>query len=804
MPYAKHTHPSAAACVFVLFVLLFGASASKAQTRQLLAWQEGLTYLQSVAAADLGNQKDAVVQIRSGIELWLKLHPNTAITLPDAPPQPWSAEQVGSQVSLLLETVTAILKEGPGRPFDLGVTTISITAEASPLSPMADSFDRSEIMNRQALTVATAIDFLPGVAIDHISSGRNEAGIRVRGFTSRGQVPFYLDGIPVSVSYDGAVDFHRFLTSDIAEIQVAKGFSSPLLGPNALGGSINLVTKQPEKKWETDAFIGTGSGKILLSSMRLGSRFRDFYVQGSLDWLQRDFVPLSGNFPLNKFQPTYERKESDSRDEKFSGRIAWIPKGQDQYAFSYINQKGKKGVPLYAGSNLNATFGGNSYRRWPYWNKNSYYFISNTGLGEASSIGFRLYYDQFRNGLDFYDDASYSTMNRSSSLHSLYDDHTDGASSEFTTRILARNVISASFFFKDDVHKEINIYPERPPYPFTTPTLLDRAQLFSIGVQDAITLSSRWSATVGFSADHLKGLQAQTFNSSQTSLLPVICTSNPNGISFAGCTAHAWNYNPQASISYVFSVSDSLFFTFADRGRFPVLKESYSYRLGAAIPNSDLKPEQSRNWNIGYSHVFAARTVAQVELYRSDLRNAIQSVYITDPGSFCTNTGALAGYCSQNVNIAKEVHEGVEISIRSTPLTRLTLDANYSYINRSLNYDFVNFPDVSEINTTIQILPTLPRNKVIVNAILRLPRQVLAMANARYESGVTLQDTTYRPAGNPNGTCYGTLDLGSVVPIGRGVTLQAGVKNLFDRDCYYTAGFPEAGRNWFFNLRYRF
>ena len=103
-----------------------------------------------LAAADLGNQRDAIVQIRAGIELWLKLHPNTTIKMPDAPPQPWTVEQMGSQVSLLRETVAAILKEDPGRPFDLGVTTVSVTAEASPLSPVADSFDRIEIVNRQA------------------------------------------------------------------------------------------------------------------------------------------------------------------------------------------------------------------------------------------------------------------------------------------------------------------------------------------------------------------------------------------------------------------------------------------------------------------------------------------------------------------------------------------------------------------------------------------------------------------------------------------------------------------------------
>ena len=36
------------------------------------------------------------------------------------------------------------------------------------------------------------------------------------------------------------------------------------------------------------------------------------------------------------------------------------------------------------------------------------------------------------------------------------------------------------------------------------------------------------------------------------------------------------------------------------------------------------------------------------------------------------------------------------------------------------------------------------------------------------------------------------------------MSLQAGVKNLLDRNYYYTAGYPEEGRNWFFNLRYHF
>jgi iron complex outermembrane receptor protein len=48
------------------------------------------------------------------------------------------------------------------------------------------------------------------------------------------------------------------------------------------------------------------------------------------------------------------------------------------------------------------------------------------------------------------------------------------------------------------------------------------------------------------------------------------------------------------------------------------------------------------------------------------------------------------------------------------------------------------------------------------------------------------------------------MDLATVVPVGTHFNAQAGVKNLFDRNYFYTAGYPEEGRNWFLNLRYQF
>lgn len=784
----------------ILLALFLASPALHAQTKQLMNWMGDLNYLQLVPDEDLLVQRPAVQQIRNAVELWIKMHPSTEVKLEAAPAQPWGVAEIRKQVSALHSAVQAILKEDPSRPFELGVTTVSVTSEASPLSPLTDSIDRTEIQNLQATTVSAALDYLPGLTLERTAT-RNEMKVRLRGFSSQGQFPLYMDGIPIQVPYDGRVDFNRFLTNDIAEIEVAKGYSSPLLGANNLGGSINLITRQPQKAFEADAAVGTGSGEQFLGSLQLGTRMEKFYLQGSVDWIQREYFPLSGNFPLQnpstpapRYQTTYDRNESDTQDAKYTGRIAYTPKGRDQYVFTYINQKGVKSTPLYAGPNLNAS---NRYWRWPYWNKYSYYFQSNTGLGEASDLKFRIYYDQFKNGLRAYDDDTYTTQKRRSAFITDYDDHSQGAAIELLTRLLPRHSIGLSFNFKDDTHNSTDFLPSQ------TPTEVDRTQTFSMGFQDMITITSKFRATLGLNVDHLLGLHAQQYNSAKTAMLALVCKSDPTNDSFRGCLPNVWTASPQVSVSYNISNRDTVFATFADRSRFPLLSEFYSAKFQSSLANPDLKPEKSRNWDIGVSHAFGSKTLGQIEYFHNDLRNSIHSVNILDEFGQCPGS-RIVGYCGMNVNIANESHQGFEMSLRSTPVSRLTFDANYSYINRNLLYKWEDMPDVSKLYTTIDLLVGMPKHRVIFNATGELPHQILAMATYRYEGGITLQDTTYTPVLPAYGTGFGVVDLGTVVPLYEGLSVQAGIKNLFDRDYYYTAGYPEMGRNWYFNMRYKF
>ena len=89
-------------------------------------------------------------------------------------------------------------------------------------------------------------------------------------------------------------------------------------------------------------------------------------------------------------------------------------------------------------------------------------------------------------------------------------------------------MFSASFFLKDDMHTEHGIYPGISPFPLIEPVLRDADIQTSIGLQDVITISSRLSATGGFSADHFDGPQGQAYNAAMTALFPFTCIASPH------------------------------------------------------------------------------------------------------------------------------------------------------------------------------------------------------------------------------------------------------------------------------------
>ncbi|MDR3764760.1 MAG: TonB-dependent receptor [Acidobacteriota bacterium] len=818
-------------------------SMARAQERSA-TWSQDLAALQSLSSQTQAEQSSLLQGIRTDITGWMRIHPEFLQGLPPEPSVTLDSKQLDDYVDSLRNLIQQISERDPDHPFHLGEEQVSVVSAVSPLSPVADTITQSELEERHATELGQAADSLPGISLQHYSS-RNQVGIYLRGFDTR-QVPLYIDGIPIYMPYDGQTDYKRFVTGNIAEVQVAKGYTSALLGPNVMGGAVNLVTRQPTNRFEVESHIGTHTGDGLDSGAYIGARAEHYFLFGELDWTQEDSTPLPGAFKVNTYQPTHRRERSYSRDERYSGRVGWTPNANSEYVFSYITQKANYGVPPYAGvqavcasgqsDSVAARCDSAKYWTWPLWDKTSYYLLANLQISGKTYLKLRSYFDYYPTQTNEYNDETYSSMTSSGNTGIVrYDDHTYGGSAVLSTEKVRHNQIGISLHFKDDTHREggvtgnsslVNLQGDAeglktaiPIWPnsggggggggssstsYVQPWRTDRDQLWALGMQDVVTLSKKLQVTGGISISHLHGLQAQNFNLSKNTVVPFSCQLFPQGATYADCTAYFWKFDPSAAVSYALSENSSVYGAVSSKSRYSMLKERYSGRLGQALPNPDLGPENATNWTAGYSRAMGAGTVAQIDLFRSDIRNAIENavVNVTDTvyASLCSTPAA----CKVFVNVGQETRQGVEFTVRSTSLSHFVFDFNYGFLNRTSQGGVTTTSIYAQTGTVpVAYLTGTPKHKLVATAVVRFPHRFNMSATGRFVSGVRYQldGSSVTPAVAPS---WFVVDLSAKVPFFRHASLRFGVKNLFDHLYYYQEGYPEPGRSLYVASEYRF
>ncbi|MEN2490058.1 TonB-dependent receptor [Flavobacterium sp. B11] len=630
--------------------------------------------------------------------------------------------------------------------FNLGEVTITNHQNKDTLNRITSKAMESQ----NKMEVSKALNMLPGVSLT-ASGPRNESMVSVRGFDLR-QVPVYMDGIPVYVPYDGYVDLARFTTFDLAAVDVSKGFSSVLYGPNSLGGAINLISRKPSKKLEYDGSLGMINENGYRGNVNIGSNLGKFYIQGGFSYLDRNSYRMSSNFIPTANENGGQRDNSYRTDQKISFKVGWTPTDKSEYAIGYINQQGEKGNPVYTGYDTqNSLLLKPRYWQWPNWDKESFYFISNSAFDDKNSFKTRLYFDRFKNTLDSYDDATYSTQTKPYAFESIYNDYTFGGNLEYNTKIIPKNDLKIAFHFKEDVHRENNL--GEPVRHFIDNTIL-------IGIEDIYKVSSKFTVIPGISYNIRKNNEAEDYNSTTK----VISDFPDAGASDA--------FNAQVGFFYQLNNQQKLGATVSQKTRFATIKDRYSYRMGTAIPNPDLKPEKAINYELNYTANLFEKITFQTALFYSSLSDAILSVNNVEPGK------------SQMQNFGEADYKGVEAQLNYTVLENLSLNLNYTYIERkNITNPNIHFTDVP--NT--KVMGTLEYSPI---KILRF------IANAEFNSP---RFSTSYGARVPD---YTLLNLYGSGKISKNFSLDAGVNNIFDRNYSLVEGYPEEGRNFFVTLRF--
>ena len=637
--------------------------------------------------------------------------------------------------------------------FQLGVVEVSGKSLNSMSSPSSVTISEDEMQAHQDVSVADTLARQSGVILSS-GSRRAESWAFIRGFDSR-QVTLNIDGIPVYIPYDGNIDLNRFLVADMSQIVVSKGLGSLLYGPNNMGGSINLISRKPQKELEGRVTAGVGFGGNGLAnnneSLQVGSKVSDqFYVQGGVSRADSNGFPMSSSFTPTAAQPSGDRFHSDSTSTTGNVKFGFTPNATDEYAISYYSTRGRKGAAPYAGTttvNKNLV-----YWDWPQWDKDSVYFISHTAVG-TGYIKSRLYLDTFQNSLTMFKDAKYvTTMGRS-----RYDDSSQGMNLEYG-QPLGDHLIKVAGFYKQDKHRETDLPNSSKSYE--SPWLQYRTETTALGIEDEWKLSPTTRLSFGYRKDWMSLAQAQEYgDAAKTQVKDMSTLGQKNLDNLQAFVLHDWK-----DLTWRVGM--------AHKGRYPSIKEMYSYKLGTAIPNPLLQAEQVLHHEMGVSGKLGTGRF-DAAAYYSRVNDAIESV-------------SLNSTTSQMQNVGKANHYGIDLSFLQPLGQSFSWQLNYGWLKKELS-------NASLVATGMPEQRLYSTLAWYANAALEL--------DADIEYAGKRQTTTdgLRPVAD-----YTLFHLRGRYDINPKTYVNAGIYNLMDTNYQISEGDPMPGRMAQVSLTHKF
>ncbi|WP_404713143.1 TonB-dependent receptor plug domain-containing protein [Sphingomonas sp. MMS24-J13] len=684
----------------------------------------------------------------------------------------------------LVQPALAQSMDTPAPSSNFGLGEIIVTApRAQGVAVGSATLSADAIYAFSRTSLDDAANLLPGVSAANSGGSRNERLIYVRGF-NRFQVPLSIDGIRVYLPADNRLDFGRFLTSDIAEIQVAKGYVSVLDGPDGMGGAINLVTRKPTKALEADfrGTLGLGRsgeyGGYNVSGL-IGTRHDTWYAQASYARNFLDHWDLAGGFTPTVTENGGHRDLSRTRDWRVNAKIGFTPNVTDEYALSYTRQEGSKLAPLSTVDALSAQ----RFWTWPAWNTDSLYVLSTTQLTDIATLKTRLFRNSFYNLLRSFDNRNENTQTIGKAFNSPYWDHAWGGSAELTLKPIATDTIAFAFHYRTDKHVEAQT---SFPSGATEPRQTDLEDTFSLGAENKLAVTPQLTFTAGVGLDWRALHKAEEYGAP---LGTNPATTASRVYSYPLANSQIWN--GQGRLDWTGRDGTTLHASVSSRGRFPTIFERFSQRFGTSIPNPTLKPERATNYEVGGAHVFGPfRTEAA--LFYSHVTNAIvnyPTLAYACTGS--TTPGPCAqGTYTQSRNLAHGNYYGGELSLEAKLGATLNLGANYTYTHRHL-------PDPS--NAAFRPVD-VPAHKAFVYAdwapITKLHViPSLDIASDRW-TVTDVAPIVYYRTGN-----YANAGIRIDYTLIRNVDFGVGARNLFDSNYKLVDGYPEQGRSFFVSLR---
>ncbi|MFA4919999.1 MAG: TonB-dependent receptor [Thermodesulfovibrionales bacterium] len=585
------------------------------------------------------------------------------------------------------ETVRPKSSEGY-EVFDLG--EIYVTAEKMPASKevtVTTEITAEEIKATNSRTVAEALQYVPGVIV---SGGRkNEPNIQIRGL-NQSRALILIDGVPYYETVYGKLDLNQIPVDNIAKIEVIKGVSSVLYGPNALAGVVNIITKKPSDKPTAEAFLEVGeyaTNKLSLThGMKVGmfNYWLNYSHQESNGWrMSNDFEPRIGNITSGQkvigqgiFEDGGFRNNSDFLTNSFWAKIGLEPKSDAEYYLNFHYIEKEKGVP-------SSTISENIFTSRPAFSgfaritKYDNWGVDLSGqqkILEQLTLKAKLFY---HNHVDDY--TSFSDYTYSDEIAvSRYKDYLIGGSMTADYRPAKWDIVRLGVQYRGDSHEE----RDDSYLPFVE----DFSYTGSISLENEFNKIKNLSIVAGVSYDWFTVSEAERniTDKNTGNFIDQIDLDKPDTMD---------KFNPMIGATYALTDSTKLFGSIARKIRFPTLSQLYSTKSG----NTELTAEKSINYTLGISQAFGSFAFGELAFFYYDISDFISR---DAPGT----TGIYRNY-------AKIGLAGFELSGEIRPTKDILFRLGYTYNNardRSEDRETDNVTFVPEHKIDLGVKYTVP------------------------------------------------------------------------------------------------
>ncbi len=662
-----------------------------------------------------------------------------------------------------------------------------------------------EIQQSGALTVSELLNQQEGFYI--VGAQQNPGSINnisTRG-TNNSHTVVMIDGIPLSdpSSTDNSLDLSELSLVNIDRIEIVRGSHSTLYGSSAIGGVINIITKEnyDTPGLHVDANINGGifdkNGSILSENLLANYTHKSgFYVTAEAFNTKSGGINSTVDTVTDPAIYKYPDMTDGFRKTDFVAKSGYKSDNLDIYGgIRNINQNLEIDDGAFKDDeNYTVDF-----------NRNLYTYGAKYWFGKGLSMTFNGgISDLVRKAVDDSSLVDASGNTDKSYFRGKYSGSIANHEIQVNYNTRGFQTVIGGGSFNETMSAETYYYSE--------------AWGVYISETDLDTLEIKTTTSTGFLHADING---EILNESLKPFSLGLGGRVINHSTFG--TTFTYEINPSVKISE----NSLLYFSYSTGFNAPSLYQLYSpemdYMSGITRGNKILDPEKSSSWEIGIKQKVNDNIWWSINYYTTTIKNCIDYVYLWDKSHEISALSYLDYLGDTYINLGKQTNRGLEFSIHSKISDKLSMTGNFSLVNGKLEYSPDNIDNAHTDGNHIQLYS----NGIFISeeteriGLVRRPNtgnisltylpfeNLMFMVDLRYTG--TRNDVFYDTSLGPYGALgtvgledYTLLDLRAKYTLFKGFTIMFHAKNMLNTDYYEIRGYSTRGRGFYASIGYSF